>query len=226
MNGTLFIVATPIGNLKDITLRALETLKAVERIACEDTRQTAKLLTHYQIRKPLISLHDHNERQRTPQIIEWLKQGESIALVSDGGTPLVNDPGWYLVRQTIDAGFCVQAIPGPTAVIAALVLSGLPTDRFVFEGFLPVKPGARRRRLEALKSEERTVVCYESPHRLNKTLADIQEVLGDVPIACSRELTKQFEETRRGLVSELRAHFSQHPPRGEFVLTLNRRRIT
>ena len=140
--------------------------------------------------------------------------------------PLISDPGWWLVHQAIEARVPLTVIPGPTAVITALVLSGLATDRFVFEGFLPAKSAARRRRLEAMKGEERTIVCFESPHRINKTLADIQEVLGDIPIACSRELTKQFEETRRGLVSELRQHFSQHPPRGEFVLLLSRRRIT
>ncbi|HBH97181.1 MAG TPA: 16S rRNA (cytidine(1402)-2'-O)-methyltransferase, partial [Candidatus Omnitrophica bacterium] len=177
--GTLYLVSTPVGNLGDLTLRAIETLKGVDVIACEDTRQTGKLLAHYQIRKPLTSLHDHNERQKTPQLIGQLKSGQSIALVSDGGTPLVSDPGWYLVRRAIDAGIAVSWIPGATALIGALVLSGLPTDRFVFEGFLPPKPGARRKRLEALKDEPRTVVLYESPHRLLKTLRDIRETLGD-----------------------------------------------
>ncbi|HBQ38039.1 MAG TPA: 16S rRNA (cytidine(1402)-2'-O)-methyltransferase [Candidatus Omnitrophica bacterium] len=219
--GTLYLVSTPVGNLGDLTLRAIETLKGVDVIACEDTRQTGKLLAHYQIRKPLTSLHDHNERQKTPQLIGQLKSGQSIALVSDGGTPLVSDPGWYLVRRAIDAGIAVSWIPGATALIGALVLSGLPTDRFVFEGFLPPKPGARRKRLEALKDEPRTVVLYESPHRLLKTLRDIRETLGDVQIACARELTKMFEEVRRGPVSELIAHFEQKVPKGEFVLALN-----
>ena len=224
MSGTLSLVSTPIGNLKDITLRALETLKAADVVACEDTRQTGKLLSHYGISKPLTSLHDHNERQRTPQLIEQLKSGQSIALVSDGGTPLINDPGWWLVHRAIEEDVPVSWIPGPTALIGGLVLSGLPAERFVFEGFLPAKRAARRRRLEALKAEERTVILYESPHRLLKTLRDIHEVLGDVRIACGRELTKLFEEVRRGTASELITHFTQHPPRGELVVVMSRDR--
>ncbi|OGX17875.1 MAG: 16S rRNA (cytidine(1402)-2'-O)-methyltransferase [Omnitrophica WOR_2 bacterium RIFCSPLOWO2_02_FULL_63_16] len=221
--GTLYLVSTPVGNLGDLTLRAIETLKGVDVIACEDTRQTGKLLAHYQIRKPLTSLHDHNERQKTPQLIGQLKSGQSIALVSDGGTPLVSDPGWYLVRRAIDAGIAVSWIPGATALIGALVLSGLPTDRFVFEGFLPPKPGARRKRLEALKDEPRTVVLYESPHRLLKTLRDIRETLGDIQMTCARELTKMFEEVRRGTASELITHFERRAPRGELVLCFSLR---
>lgn len=220
MSGTLWVVGTPVGNLKDLAGRAVETLKGVDVIACEDTRQTGKLLAHYQIRKPMVSLHDHNERQRTPQLIEQLKAGQSVALVSDGGTPLVSDPGWYLVRRAIDAGIAVSWIPGATALIGALVLSGLPTDRFVFEGFLPAKSGQRRKRLEALKDEPRTVVLYESPHRLLKTLRDIHDVLGDVQVGCARELTKMFEEVRRGPVNELIAHFEQRAPKGEFVIVI------
>lgn len=223
MRGNLWIIGTPIGNLQDVSGRAIETLKSVEVIACEDTRQTGKLLTHYGIRKPLVSLHDHNERSRTPQLIEQLKSGQSIALVSDGGTPLVSDPGWYLVRKAIDAGIVVSWIPGATALIGSLVLSGLPTERFIFEGFLPIKTGQRRKRLEALKDEERTVVLYESPHRVVKTLTEIRDVLGDVPAACARELTKMFEEVKRGSVSELIAHFKQKPPKGEFVIVLSNR---
>lgn len=218
MSGTLYIVSTPIGNLGDITLRALETLKRVDVIACEDTRQTAKLLAHYDIRQPLISLHDHNERQRAPELVERLRSGQSVALVSDGGTPLVNDPGWWLVHCALEAALPVEWLPGAAAFVGALVVSGLPADRFVFEGFLPPKPGARRQRLESLKSESRTVILYESPHRLLKTLRDIREILGDVPIACARELTKLFEEVRRGPVSDVLAHFERQPPRGEFVL--------
>jgi 16S rRNA (cytidine1402-2'-O)-methyltransferase len=218
--GTLYVVATPIGNLKDITLRALETLQAVGLIACEDTRQTAKLLTHYDIRAKLVSLHDHNERQRTPQLLERLKSGESIALVCDGGTPLISDPGWWLVHQAIECGVTVTCVPGPTALITGLVRSGLPTDRFVFEGFLPAKSVARRRRLEVLKAEGRTAVMYESPHRLVRTLEDIQAVFGETAISCSRELTKLFEETRCEPVSRMRAHFTAHPPKGEFVLVV------
>ena len=218
MAGALYVVGTPIGNLADITLRALETLKAVDVIACEDTRHTGKLLAHYQIRKPLVSLHDHNERLQTPRLLERLAAGESIALVSDGGTPLISDPGWWLVHEAIKREIGVRWIPGAVAAIGALVLSGLPTDRFVFEGFLPVKSGARRRRLEALKQEPRTVVLYESPHRLVRTLKEIREVLGEIQIACARELTKMFEETRHGSVSELIGHFEQRAPRGEMVL--------
>ncbi|MBI3321599.1 MAG: 16S rRNA (cytidine(1402)-2'-O)-methyltransferase [Candidatus Omnitrophica bacterium] len=226
MAGTLYVVATPIGNLNDITLRAIETLKGADLVACEDTRQTAKLLAHLQIHKPLVSLHDHNERRRTPQLLEQLGAGRSVALVCDGGTPLISDPGWWLVRRALDARIPVQHVPGPSACLAALVLSGLPTDRFVFEGFLPAKPGARRKRLEALRQESRTVVLYESPHRLCKLLDEALEVVGDVPISISREMTKRFEETRRGRMSELRAHFAQHPPRGEFVLVLPPKRLS
>ena len=219
--GVLHVVATPIGNLNDITSRAVEILRTVDVIACEDTRQTGKLLARYEIRKPLVSLHDHNERQRTPELLEKLRAGQSLALVSDGGTPLISDPGWWLVRKALDAQIPVGWIPGPVALIGALVLSGLPTDRFVFEGFLPPKPGARRKRLEALKDETRTVVLYESPHRVVKTLRDIQDVLGDIPMACARELTKVFEEVRRGTVSEVLAHVARHAPRGEFVVVFN-----
>ena len=221
MTGTLYVVATPIGNLKDITLRAIETLKSVDLIACEDTRQTAKLLTRYDIRKPTVSVHEHNERTRTPRLIEKLCAGQSVALVCDGGTPLISDPGWWLVHQAIEARIPVQWIPGPTALIGALVLSGLPMDRFAFEGFLPAKAGARRKRLGALRGESRTVVIYESPHRLLKTLRDMHEILGDIDVSVTRELTKKFEEVHRGRASELVAHFTQHPPRGEFVVTLH-----
>lgn len=216
--GTLFIVATPIGNLGDLSLRAIETLKSVDLIACEDTRQTGKLLKAHGISRPLTSFHDHNEAAKTPELIGRLRAGASIALVSDAGTPLISDPGWRLVRQAIDAGVTVRWIPGATALIGGLVLSGLPTDRFVFEGYLPAKAVARRKRLVALRTEERTVVLYESPHRLLRALQDIREVLGDLPMACARELTKMFEEVRRGSASELIAHFEQHQPKGEFIL--------
>ena len=222
--GTLFVVATPIGNLGDVTLRALETLRRVDAIACEDTRQTAKLLTHYNIRKPLVSLHDHNERHRTPALIDELRAGRLIALVSDGGTPIISDPGWWLVQRAIEARVPVEWIPGATACVGALVLSGLPAERFVFEGFLPHKPGARRQRIERFKEEPRTIIVYESPHRLLKTLRDIQQLLGEVAICCARELTKKFEEVRRGPISELVSHFEQHPPRGEIVVVIGNQR--
>ena len=223
MPGTLFIVATPVGNLQDITLRALETLKSVGCIACEDTRQTSKLLRAHQITTPLVSLHDHNERQRTPELLKRLQGGESIALVSDGGTPVISDPGWRCVREAIDVHVAVTWIPGATALIGGLVLSGLPAERFIFEGFLPTKPGARRKRLEAWKNEERSVVFYESPYRIVKTLREIHEVLGDVHVACARELTKMFEEVRRGTPQELLQHFEQHAPKGELTIILNTR---
>lgn len=213
-------MATPIGNLGDITVRALEILKTVDVIACEDTRQTAKLLQRYDLHTPLRRLDDHTERAQSPKLVEWMAQGASIALVSDSGTPLISDPGWLLVRHAIDAGVTVTPIPGPSAMLSALVVSGLPTDRFVFEGFLPVKSGARTKRLEALRDGGRTAVLYESPHRVVKTLEAIREVFGDVELSVSRELTKQFEETRRGPVSELLEHFTAHPPRGEFVFVV------
>lgn len=223
MGGTLFVVGTPVGNLKDLSARAVETLKGVDVIACEDTRQTGKLLAHCGISKPMVSLHDHNERARTPHLVEQLKAGQSVALVSDGGTPLVSDPGWHFVRKAIDAGIAVSWVPGPAALIGALVLSGLPTERFIFEGFLPVTSGRKRARLEALKGEERTVVIYESPHRVLKTLAEIREVLGDIQVAVARELTKMFEEVKRGSVSDVLAHFEQKPPKGELVIVLSTR---
>jgi 16S rRNA (cytidine1402-2'-O)-methyltransferase len=221
--GTLYVVATPIGNLQDITLRAIATLRAVDRIACEDTRQTSKLLAAHGIRKPLVSVHDHNERARTPELLDALRAGESIALVSDGGTPLVSDPGWRLVHEAIGAGLPVSWIPGATALIGALVLSGLPAERFVFEGFLPPKSGARRTRLEALRGEARTVVVYESPHRIVKLLEEVRDVLGDLPAACARELTKMYEEVRRGRVSDLITHFQRHPAKGELVVVFSPR---
>lgn len=221
MPGTLYIVSTPIGNLEDITLRAIATLKSVDRIACEDTRQTGKLLQRYEIRKPLISFHDHNERARIPSLIHSMINGDNIALVSDGGTPLINDPGWRLVHETIKEKINVTWIPGAVALIGALALSGLPIDKFVFEGFLPAKKVARQKRLKALKNIQRTVVLYESPHRLLATLQDIHQELGDLNIACARELTKMYEETCRDKVSVLVAYFKKHKPRGEFVIVID-----
>lgn len=216
--GTLSIVATPVGNLSDLSQRAIDTLQSADLIACEDTRQTGKLLARYQIPTPTASLHDHNERHRTPGLLRQLREGRSIALVSDGGTPLISDPGWRLVHEAIEQEIPITWVPGPTALIGGLVLSGLPMERFVFDGFLPPKRAARRKRLEALKQEVRTVVVYESPHRLLSTLRDIREVLGDVTVSCARELTKMFEEVRRGAVSEVLTHFEHHPPRGEFTV--------
>ncbi len=218
MAGTLLVVATPIGNLKDITLRAIETLKSADVIACEDTRRASILCTAYDIRTPTLSYHRYSGPRRHHQVLEALREGKRVALISDAGLPGISDPGASLIHDALAQGTAVEVIPGATAALTALALSGLPTDRFVFEGFLPVKPGARRRKLSQLHGEPRTVILYESPHRLLKTLGGIEDVLGDIPMSCSRELTKKFEETRRGRVSDLRAHFTKTPPRGEFVL--------
>ena len=219
--GTLYIVATPIGNLKDISLRALEVLKSAGLIACEDTRQTKKLLTHYQIQARLISYYDHNEDARTRELIAALKNGESVALVCDAGTPVFQDPGYLLTRQAIREGIPLTVIPGPTAAVTALVLSGLPPDRFIFEGYLPPKMGQRKTKLRRLALEKRTVIFYETPHRILASLRDILEILGDVPVVIVREMTKMFEEVRRGKVSGLIADFEKRKPRGELVVLFN-----
>lgn len=217
----LFIVSTPIGNLKDITLRALETLKSVDLIAAEDTRQTKILLNHYEIQKPLTSFFDHNQKIKGPYLLELLKQGKSIALVTDAGTPGISDPGYSLIKMAYVHQIAVHVIPGVTALITALTLSGLPAHRFVFEGFLPPKTVGRCKKLESLKTEEGTVIFYESPHRLIKTLEDIQKVLDDPYVVVARELTKMFEEVKKAKASELIVHFTAHPPKGEFVLLMN-----
>ena len=218
MAGTLHVVATPIGNLKDLSIRAVETLKSVDLIACEDTRHSAILLKAYGVATPTTSYHAYSGSGKAQRLVEEIRAGKRVALVSDAGLPGISDPGTALVQAVIAEGLAVEVIPGPSASLTALVLSGLPTDRFTFEGFLPVKPGPRRRRLETLRVEGRTAIVYESPHRLLKTLVDLEAVYGDIAMSCSRELTKKFEETRRGRVSELRAHFTQQAPRGEFVL--------
>lgn len=217
----LFLVPTPIGNLQDITLRALEVLKSVDLIACEDTRTSGILLSHFDIKTPRMSYHDHNERGRTPQLIEKMQAGQQIALISDAGSPGVSDPGFYLVRACIEAGIPVQALPGPTALIPALTISGLPTDRFVFEGFLPVKKG-RQKRLSHLIEESRTMVFYESPHRIEKTLANFEDAFGaDRQAAVVREISKTFEEATHGSLSELRKFFGdKNKIRGEFVIVV------
>lgn len=217
--GVLFIVATPIGNLGDITVRALEILKSVDLIAAEDTRTTKVLLDHFEIRKPLISFYSYNEQRRVPDLIDRFKQGESIALVSDAGTPGISDPAYSIVRAAIDAGIPVVPIPGPTAFVAALVVSGLSTDAFVFEGFLPVKKG-HQTMLKRLAKEERTVILYESPHKILRTLADIQTYFGDRHVAVARELTKKFEEVLRGTVSSVLEQFSSRSIKGEFVIVI------
>jgi 16S rRNA (cytidine1402-2'-O)-methyltransferase len=220
----LYVVATPIGNLGDITLRALEVLRGADRIACEDTRQTQKLLNHFQIATPTVSCHEHNERQRATELVEALKDGARIALVSDAGTPAVSDPGNWLVREAIAAGVRVIPIPGANAALSALVASGLPAGEFRFLGFLPEKAGARRMRLEALGGETResaqTLVFFEAPHRILETLADLEAVWGpDLRVVLARELTKMHEEFWRGTVGDLRREFAARERiRGEVTL--------
>ncbi|MDP2209201.1 MAG: 16S rRNA (cytidine(1402)-2'-O)-methyltransferase [Bacteroidota bacterium] len=217
--GTLYIVSTPIGNLEDITFRAVKILSGVDLIAAEDTRKTKILLEHYNIKKELISYFQFNEAKRTPELIESLKSGKSIAIVSDAGTPGISDPAYRLVRAAIDDGINIIPIPGASALLAALVVSGLPTDGFVFEGFLPHKKG-RRTKLEHLKAESRTIILYESPHRILKTLQQLQETFGDRQVAVAREITKKFEEVFRGTLSEALNYFSSKSIKGEFVLVV------
>ena len=218
----LYLVATPIGNLEDITLRALRILREeVDVIACEDTRQTQKLLTHYEIRKPLISYHEHNEAGRTGEILERLGRGESVALVSDAGTPLISDPGYRVVRAALASGFSVVPIPGPSAVLAALSASGLPMDEFRFIGFLPAKATARRSVLEGVARNSGTVIAYESPHRILESLADISQILGERQIVLARELTKIHEEFLRGTPDEIRSQLSKRESiKGEITLLI------
>jgi len=219
--GTLYIVATPIGNLQDITFRAIEVLKQVDCIVAEDTRHSQPLLQHYHISKPIISLHEHNERERAGDLLKRLQQGESIALISDAGTPLISDPGYSLAHQARELGLTVTPIPGACAVIAALSAAGLPTDRFTFEGFLPAKSQARINRLNELKNESRTMVFYEAPHRILDFFNDLQKVLGETrKVVLARELTKFFETIRLGSVSELIAWMigDTNQQRGEMVV--------
>lgn len=217
--GTLYLVGTPIGNLEDITLRALRILREVSLIAAEDTRHTRTLLARYDIHTPTTSYFEHNKLAKLDAILAALETGD-VALVSDAGMPGISDPGYELVRAALARGFPVVPVPGPSAIVAALAASGLPTDAFVYVGFLPRKAGERRRALESLRDERRTLVLYEAPHRLLDTLADILATLGDRPVAIARELTKVHEEIWRGTVSEARAHFAEHPPRGEFTLVI------
>jgi 16S rRNA (cytidine1402-2'-O)-methyltransferase len=215
--GTLYIVSTPIGNLDDITHRAVKTLSSVDLIAAEDTRKTRILLDHYGISKPMLSYFDHNERFRSAQLVEKLLAGQSVALVSDAGTPGISDPAYRVVRESIERGITVVPIPGASAMLAALVVSGLPTNSFVFEGFLPLKKG-RKTKLESLRSEKRTVILYESPHRIVKTLREIFETFGDREVVVAREITKKFEEIIRGRLSDVLSKLSSETPRGEFVV--------
>lgn len=216
----LYIVATPVGNLKDITLRAIEVLKSVDMIACEDTRHTRILLLHYGITTPTTSYFQHNKVIKGQYLLRLLKEGKSVALVSDAGTPGILDPGYHIINSAIQENIPLTVIPGPAAFVLGLVASGKPAHKFVFCGFLPAKPLSRRRRLKELSELETTLVFYESPHRIAATLADIQEVFGDIDIALCRELTKKFEEVKRDKVSRLIAGFIQQRPRGEFVVVI------
>jgi len=220
MSGTLFVVATPIGNLEDLTLRALRVLREVDLIACEDTRRTRALLSHFDLHVPTVSYYEHNKLARGPQILRALAEGKSVALVTDAGTPGISDPGFMLVREARAAGVPVVPVPGPAAVVTALSAAGIPADRFVFDGFLPVKPGRRLNRLRALRELETTIVLYESPHRILRTLEAIGEVFGDREIVVARELTKQFEEIVSATPSAHRERLTATLPRGEFVVIL------
>ncbi|MGB9604617.1 MAG: 16S rRNA (cytidine(1402)-2'-O)-methyltransferase [Bryobacteraceae bacterium] len=223
MGGTLYLVATPIGNLEDITLRALRILREVELIACEDTRQTRKLLAHYGIHKPTVSYHEHNEAWRAEELAAKLREGARIALVCDAGTPLISDPGHRLVARAIAEGIPVEPVPGPSALVAALSASGLPTDEFRFAGFLPARPTARRKLLAGLKDERATVIFYEAPHRILETLADVEEVLGNRPVVVARELTKVHQEFLRGHAAEVRRALAARPAvKGEITLLIGR----
>jgi 16S rRNA (cytidine1402-2'-O)-methyltransferase len=218
--GSLYLVATPIGNLEDITLRAIRILREVDLIACEDTRQTQKLLQHYEIQKSLVSYHEHNELTRAPELVIELEQGAEVALVSDAGTPGISDPGHRLVALCLRHHIPVVPIPGPSAFVAALAASGLPSDEFLFVGFLPSRVGARRKALEMLKGEPRTLVLYEAPHRITEALADAAEILGPRPAVLAREVTKVHEEFRRGHLGELLESAQKRPPRGEITLLI------
>lgn len=220
MPGTLYIVSTPIGNLQDITLRAIETLKSVDLIAAEDTRHTKILLDRYGVTVHMTSYFEYNKVQKTEYLLKILQEGRSVALVSDAGTPGISDPGYKVIRVCIDNKIPVVPVPGPSGILTALVVSGKPTDKFTFEGFLSNKPIKRKNQLAKLKGEERTVVLYESPHRIGKLLADILEVYGDIEIVVAREMTKKFEELRREKASEALEHFKNVTPKGEFIVII------
>ena len=220
VTGCLYLVGTPIGNLEDMTSRGLRILKEVDQIACEDPRHTSKLLNHYQIEKPLVSYHEHNEMTRAAELVVALEQGARIALVSDAGMPLVSDPGHRLVAMCLRHHIPVVPIPGPSALLAALSASGLPNEEFLFVGFLPSRSGERRRALERLRIENRTIIFYEAPHRVEECIADAREILGDRSACLAREVTKLHEEFRRGKLSELSASLEARPARGEITLLI------
>ena len=219
--GVLYIVSTPIGNLEDITFRAIRILKDSSLIAAEDTRRSKVLLSHYNISTPTISYYEHNRYTRIPKLIDHLIDGENIALITDAGTPGISDPAYRLIRAAINSDCRVESIPGASASLAALVASGLPTDRFIFEGFLPHKKG-RKGKLEKIKDIDATIIFYESPNRLVRTLKDILEYIGDRPIAIGRELSKKFEEIMRGRVSDILLHYNTNKPKGEFVIVIGK----
>ena len=218
--GRLYLVATPIGNLEDITLRALRVLKEADLVACEDTRQTQKLLSHYGLRKRLVSYHEHNELTRAPELVIELEQGAQVALVSDAGTPVISDPGHRLVTLCLRHHIPVVPLPGPSALVAALAASGMTTEEFLFTGFLPSRAGDRRKALTALAAEPRTLVFYEAPHRIEETLKDALEILGDRPAVIAREVTKLHEEFLRGTLQELLERMRRATPRGEMTLLI------
>jgi len=217
----LYVVATPIGNLGDMTMRALEILKDVDLVAAEDTRHSGILLKHYQIDKPLISYHEHNEAMRTAQLVERLATGQKIALITDAGIPGVSDPGARLIRECIKRELPLTIVPGPSSLLTALVGSGFSTEKFFFSGFLPIKSGRRERELRAAAARQETSIYFESPYRLTKTLKASIDVLQDRQLCVARELTKKFEEFRRGTAAELLAHYEAHPPKGEIVLLIS-----
>jgi 16S rRNA (cytidine1402-2'-O)-methyltransferase len=218
--GRLYLVGTPIGNLEDITLRALRILREADQIAAEDTRHTQKLLNHYEISRPLVSYHEHNEMTRAPELLIALEQGAKIALVSDAGMPLVSDPGYRLVTLCLRHQIPVVPVPGPSALLAALSASGLPNEEFLFKGFLPARSGERQRTLERLRIEDRTIILYEAPHRIAESIAEALEILGDRPACLAREVTKLHEEFRRGKLSALAASLEERPARGEITLLI------
>jgi 16S rRNA (cytidine1402-2'-O)-methyltransferase len=219
--GILYVVATPIGNLEDISLRALRILKEADLIAAEDTRHTRILLSHYDIRTPLTSYHEHNEKTQAPKLVERLQRGENIALVSDAGTPAISDPGYRLVVQALGAGLRVTPLPGPSAVAAVLSASGLPTDRFIFEGFLPSKQQERETKLQALRNESRTLIFYEAPHRLKESLTDMQRILGDRAIVIAREVSKVHEEFLRGTIDGVISQLAEREVKGEITIVVH-----
>jgi len=217
----LYVVATPIGNLGDITLRALDVLKEVDLIAAEDTRHSGMLLKHFGLKKPFISYHEHNEAMRTAELVERLARGEKVALITDAGTPGLSDPGARLIRECIKRKLLFTIIPGPSSMLTALVGSGFSTEKFSFRGFLPVKSGQRERELRAAAEWDETAIFFESPYRLTKTLAACADIMPERQLCVARELTKKFEEFRRGTAGELLAHYKAHPPKGEIVLVIS-----